>query len=102
MSACRAAFGGAAVIDPGQVSGSEDGGLLVTAAHAPLVHRVLGGADPAAYLEAARAGTIDRDIPSNHFALVQQPTLDRGFAALVTAARKWPRADVAAESDTRA
>jgi amidohydrolase len=105
MAAFRAAFGDAAVIDPGQVSGSEDVGLLATAANAPLVYWVLGGAEPAAYLEAARAGTIDRDIPSNHsphFAPVVQPTLDRGVAALVAAAREWLRPDVAAESDTRA
>ncbi|WP_223692492.1 amidohydrolase [Leifsonia poae] len=91
-SAFRAAFGEGSVLDPGQVSGSEDVGLLATAAGAPLVYWILGGADPDSYLAAARAGTVDRDIPSNHsphFAPVIQPTLDRGVEALVVAAREW-------------
>ena len=94
MGAFRAAFGEQAVLDPGQVSGSEDVGLLATAANAPLVYWILGGVHPETYLAAASAGTIDRDIPSNHspkFAPVVQPTLDRGVAALVTAARVWLR-----------
>ena len=92
MAAFRAAFGNEAVLDPGPVSGSEDVGLLATAAGAPLVYWILGGADPGTYLAAAKAGTIDRDIPSNHsssFAPVIQPTLDRGVVALVTACREW-------------
>lgn len=91
-AAFRAAFGEAAVIDPGQVSGSEDVGLLATAAGAPLVYWILGGADADAYLAAASAGTLERDIPSNHsphFAPVIQPTLTRGVEALVVAAREW-------------
>ncbi|SEE42914.1 hippurate hydrolase [Arthrobacter alpinus] len=94
MAAFRSAFGEEAVIDPGPVSGSEDVGLLATAAGAPLVYWILGGAHPEKYLAAANAGTIDRDIPSNHspsFAPEIQPTLDRGVAALVTACREWLR-----------
>ncbi|ALV45083.1 amidohydrolase [Arthrobacter alpinus] len=94
MAAFRSAFGEEAVIDPGPVSGSEDVGLLATAAGAPLVYWILGGAHPEKYLAAANAGTIDRDIPSNHspsFAPELQPTLDRGVAALVTACREWLR-----------
>jgi amidohydrolase len=90
--AFRAAFGEAAVLDPGQVSGSEDVGLLATAAGAPLVYWILGGADAQTYLAAASAGTVERDIPSNHsphFAPVIDPTIDRGVAALVAAAREW-------------
>jgi hippurate hydrolase len=85
-------FGDAAVIDPGAVSGSEDVGLLASAAGAPLVYWILGGADAAAFQAAAAAGTLDRDIPSNHapqFAPVLQPTLERGAEALVVAAREW-------------
>ncbi|WP_188509819.1 amidohydrolase [Conyzicola nivalis] len=92
MAAFRSEFGPEAVIDPGQVSGSEDVGLLATAANAPLVYWILGGAHPENYAAAATAGTIDRDVPSNHsprFAPEPQPTLDRGVAALVTAAREW-------------
>lgn len=94
MAAFRSAFGEPSVIDPGQVSGSEDVGLLATAASAPLVYWILGGVHPQTYLTAASAGTIDRDIASNHspqFAPEIQPTLDRGVAALVTAAREWLR-----------
>jgi len=90
--AFRAAFGVDSVLDPGEVSGSEDVGLLATAAGAPLVYWILGGADSASYLAAAAAGTLDRDVPSNHsphFAPVIEPTLTRGVDALVTAARAW-------------
>ncbi|PXA67112.1 amidohydrolase [Cryobacterium arcticum] len=90
--AFRAAFGGASVLDPGEVSGSEDVGLLAIAAGAPLVYWILGGADTPSYLAAAAAGTLDRDVPSNHsphFAPVIEPTLTRGIEALVTAARTW-------------
>lgn len=92
MASFRSEFGDEAVVDPGPVSGSEDVGLLATAVGAPLVYWILGGADPQRYLAAAKEGTIDRDIPSNHsshFAPVIQPTLDRGIAALVTACREW-------------
>ncbi|WP_265523496.1 amidohydrolase [Oerskovia flava] len=90
--AFRAAFGDASVLDPGEVSGSEDVGLLATAAGAPLVYWILGGVDTPSYLAAAAAGTLDRDVPSNHsphFAPVMEPTLTRGVDALVTAARTW-------------
>ena len=91
-AAFRAAFGADSVLDPGQVSGSEDVGILSTAAGAPLVYWILGGADTPSYLAAAAAGTLDRDVPSNHsphFAPVIEPTLTRGVEALVTAARSW-------------
>ena len=94
MAAFRSVFGEEAVIDPGPVSGSEDVGLLATAAGAPLVYWILGGAHPETYLAAANSGTIDRDIPSNHsphFAPEIQPTLDRGVVALVAASREWLR-----------
>jgi amidohydrolase len=90
--AFRAAFGINSVLDPGEVSGSEDVGLLATAAGAPIVYWILGGADSASYLAAAAAGTLDRDVPSNHsphFAPVIEPTLRRGVDALVAAARAW-------------
>lgn len=94
VAAFRSALGEEAVLDPGQVSGSEDVGLLATAANAPLVYWILGGAHPETYLAAANAGTIERDIPSNHsahFAPEMQPTLNRGVAALVIATREWLR-----------
>ncbi|WP_460706857.1 amidohydrolase [Myceligenerans halotolerans] len=82
-------FGADRVIDPGQVSGSEDVSILATAAGVPLVYWLLGGWDPAEFLAAERAGTTDRDIPSNHsprFAPVPHPTLETGVTALVVAA----------------
>ena len=87
--------GVATVVDPGLVTGSEDVGLLATAAGAPCVFWLLGGADPAEFAAAtsfadlaARAG----ELPSNHsplYAPVIEPTLTVGVAALVAAAREW-------------
>jgi hippurate hydrolase len=88
-------LGAGLVVDPGPVTGSEDVGLFATAAGAPCVYWLLGGADPAAF---AGAGTIEevaevvRGLPSNHapdFAPVVDPTLRTGVAALVSAARTW-------------
>jgi amidohydrolase len=91
-AALRGAFGAEKVIDPGAISGSEDVGVLATAAGVPLVYWFLGGSDPAAFKEFAATGRMPEDLPSNHsplFAPLVQPTLDTGIAALVTAAREW-------------
>ncbi len=83
------------VFDSGPVTGSEDVGILATAAGAPCVFWLLGGADPAAFGTAAGpddVARIVRDLPSNHspqFAPVIEPTLGTGVAALVSAARGW-------------
>lgn len=85
----------APVVDPGLVTGSEDVGLLATAAGAPCVYWLLGGSDPADF-----AGATTRDqllavisgLPSNHssrFAPVVEPTLTVGVDALVAAALEW-------------
>jgi len=90
-----AAFGAGRVVDPGPVTGSEDVGMLATAAGAPLVFWLLGGADPALFAEAAGVEDVARiagEIPSNHspsYAPVIEPTLSMGVSALVTAARTW-------------
>jgi amidohydrolase len=92
VAAFRAAFGEQRVVDPGAVTGSEDVGTLATVAGAPLVFWLLGGNDPEQYAAAAAAGTVERDVPSNHsphFAPVIRPTLDAGIAALVVAAVEW-------------
>jgi len=92
LRAFRNQFGDGKVLDPGPVTGSEDVGVLATAAGAPLVYWLLGGMDPAGYAAAVAAGTTDRDIPSNHspfFAPVLQPTLETGVEALVVAAIEW-------------
>lgn len=90
--AFSSAWGSEAVIDYGTVSGSEDVGLLATAADAPLVFWITGGADPAAVAAAMAAGRFEQDIPSNHspyYAPVLHPTIERGVDALVLAARTF-------------
>ncbi|GAA3869136.1 M20 family metallopeptidase [Leifsonia kafniensis] len=92
VGAFREAFGDQRVLDPGAVTGSEDVGELSTAVGAPLVYWILGGHDPEQFAAATAAGTVERDIPSNHspyFAPVMRPTLDTGIAALTVAAREW-------------
>jgi amidohydrolase len=82
-------------LDPGPVTGSEDVGLLATAAGVPCVYWFLGGSDPALFagvtsVDEARA--IVDSLPSNHsplFAPVVEPTIRTGVAALTTAARTW-------------
>lgn len=90
--ALRAALGVERVIDPGLVSGSEDVGVLATAAGVPLVYWLLGGIDPALVGDALQTGRMPDDVPSNHspyFAPLIEPTLSVGVAALVAAAREW-------------
>jgi len=83
------------VVDPGPVTGSEDVGVLATAAGVPLVYWLLGGADPRAFAGAESMDEIRArvaDLPANHsplFAPVIDPTLDLGTAALAAAARVW-------------
>ncbi|MET2011316.1 amidohydrolase [Microbacterium chocolatum] len=86
------AFGAGTVIDPGMFTGSEDVSWFAREAGVPLVFWFWGGVDPAAYRAASEAGTIERDIPTNHspfFAPVLQPTLSRGVENLVVAAREF-------------
>jgi hippurate hydrolase len=88
------------VVDPGPVTGSEDVGILATAADAPLVYWLLGGADPDAFAGATSMDDIRTRVaaqPANHsplYAPVINPTLDLGTTALTAAARAWlPAAD---------
>ncbi|MBY8847259.1 amidohydrolase [Saccharothrix sp. MB29] len=70
------------VVDPGPVTGSEDVGVLATAAGAPLVYWLLGGADPAAF-EGAVARRHPRQVaaqPANHSPL---------FAPVVDLTSTW-------------
>jgi hippurate hydrolase len=91
----RAGFEGLIVVEPGSVTGSEDVGLLATAAGAPCVYWLLGGADPAHFAQATDVPSIAaivRGLPSNHsplFAPVIEPTLGTGITALTSAARTW-------------
>ncbi|MET0974193.1 MAG: amidohydrolase [Leifsonia sp.] len=90
--ALRRRFGDDRVIDPGVLMGSEDVGMLATAAGAPLVYWLLGCVDPETYEQALVAGRLDEDIPSNHsayFAPVIEPTLSTGVDALTAAALEW-------------
>lgn len=83
------------IVDPGPVTGSEDVGLLASAAGAPCVYWLLGGADPASFDGATTIGEIaarSKDLPSNHspmFAPVIEPTLSAGIGALTAAATIW-------------
>ena len=93
--AFEAHFGAGTVMDPGPVTGSEDVGILATAAGAPCVFWLLGGADPDLFSGAAELSAvvdIVRGLPSNHsprYAPVIRPTLDTGITALVLAAQEW-------------
>ncbi len=91
-AALQAALGEGSVIDPGPVAGSEDVGVLATAAGAPLVYWVLGGFEPARFADLRETGRMPEDVPSNHsphFAPLIEPTLSTGVRALVAAARAW-------------
>jgi amidohydrolase len=91
----RQGFGDLIVVEPGPVTGSEDVGLLASAAGVPCVYWLLGGADPAHFAQAAdipAIAAIVRGLPSNHsplFAPVIEPTLQTGITALTRAARTW-------------
>ena len=93
--AFAALLGAERVLDPGVVTGSEDIGLLATAADAPCVFWLLGGGDPEDFTGARSAEEILQvmgTVPSNHsplYAPVPRPTIDIGVAALVTATREW-------------
>lgn len=83
------------VIDPGLVTGSEDVGVLATAAGAPIVYWLLGGAAPAALAGATGHEDLVRivaGLPSNHsprYAPVEEPTIRIGVGAPSAAAREW-------------
>jgi hippurate hydrolase len=83
------------VLDPGPVQGSEDVGLLASAAGAPCGYWLLGGADPAHFANItslADARAVVDGLPSNHsplYAPVIEPTLRTGVTALACAARAW-------------
>ncbi|MGW3357543.1 M20 family metallopeptidase [Streptomyces bungoensis] len=71
---------------------SEDMSEIPAAFGVPFTYWGIGGIDPGLYAEAARKGTVARDVPVNHspaFAPVVQPTLDTGVSALTVAALAW-------------
>ncbi|TFC93238.1 MULTISPECIES: amidohydrolase [Cryobacterium] len=88
-------FGEQNVIEPGAVTGSEDVGILASAAGARCCFWLLGGSNPALFATARSVTDIIETVarqPSNHapnYAPVIQPTLDTGVEALVIAAREW-------------
>jgi hippurate hydrolase len=87
-----AAFGEGTVVDPGMFTGSEDVSWFARESGVPLVYWFWGGVDPQLWAEATAAGSIERDIPTNHsayFAPVLHPTIERGVDALVVAAREF-------------
>ena len=82
-------------LDPGPVTGSEDVGLLASAAGVPCAYWFLGGSDPALFAGVTtveQARSIVDGLPSNHsplFAPVIDPTIRTGVSALTAAARAW-------------
>ncbi|MEV8267538.1 amidohydrolase [Microbacterium sp. NPDC076911] len=91
-TAFDAAFGAGTVVDPGMFTGSEDVSWFAREAGVPLVYWFWGGIDAQKFAEASAAGTVERDIPTNHspyFAPMLQPTLSNGVANLVVAAREF-------------
>ncbi|WP_341956279.1 amidohydrolase [Microbacterium sp. LWH13-1.2] len=91
-SALQRALGEASVIDPGMFTGSEDVSWFARDTGAPLVFWFWGGVDAAKFAESAAAGTLDKDIPTNHspfFAPVIHPTIEVGVTALSSAAREF-------------
>ncbi|MGW1830577.1 amidohydrolase [Streptomyces tubercidicus] len=82
-------FGAQRLFPYAPATGSEDAGLLATAAGAPLYYWWLGGWDPEEFHTAVAAGRLAQDIPSNHsprFVPVVRPTLTMGVEALTAAA----------------
>ncbi|PCE13857.1 amidohydrolase [Microbacterium sp. SZ1] len=91
-SALQKALGEAAVIDPGMFTGSEDVSWFARDSGAPLVFWFWGGVDPVKFQTAMAAGTLDKDIPTNHspfFAPEIHPTIEVGVTALSAAAREF-------------
>ncbi|MEU1365406.1 M20 family metallopeptidase [Streptomyces sp. NPDC005803] len=71
---------------------SEDMSEIPGVFGAPFTYWAIGGIDAGLYADAARNGTVARDIPVNHspaFAPVIQPTLDTGVSAMTVAALAW-------------
>ncbi|GAA5034448.1 amidohydrolase [Microbacterium fluvii] len=92
VAAFTRAYGDGAVVDPGMFTGSEDVSWFAREAGVPLVYWFWGGVDPQRYADAVAAGTVERDIPTNHspfFAPVLHPTIERGVENLVIAAREF-------------
>jgi amidohydrolase len=94
-NALASVVGAARIIDPGPVTGSEDVGVLATAAGAPIVYWLLGGANPVEFAGASSPQDIVRvvaGLPSNHspqYAPVEDPTIRVGVDALSAASREW-------------
>lgn len=78
---------------PGPVAtGSEDFGHFGTRAGIPSVFWFVGVTDPELVRRAFENGTFAEDVPYNHsphFAPVQDPSIQTGIEALVTAAMCW-------------
>ncbi|WP_372966916.1 amidohydrolase [Microbacterium sp.] len=91
-SALQRALGETSVIDPGMFTGSEDVSWFARDTGAPLVFWFWGGIDAATFAASAAAGTLDKDIPTNHspfFAPEIHPTIEVGVTALSAAAREF-------------
>ncbi|OAN41201.1 amidohydrolase [Microbacterium sp. H83] len=91
-SALQRVLGESSVVDPGMFTGSEDVSWFARDTGVPLVFWFWGGVDPAAFAAAMAAGTLDKDVPTNHspyFAPEIHPTIEVGVTALSAAAREF-------------
>ncbi|MEV0260450.1 amidohydrolase [Streptomyces sp. NPDC050617] len=98
MAAIGGELGADRVLDPGPITGSEDVGLLATAAGAPLCYWLFGGIEPEDYETARKAGTMDKDVAYNHspfFAPLAEPTVTTGVRAFTAGALAWLGPDAA-------
>ena len=91
-SALQRALGENSVMDPGMFTGSEDVSWFARDTGVPLVFWFWGGVDAATFAASSAAGTLDKDIPTNHsayFAPEIHPTIEVGVTALSAAAREF-------------
>lgn len=73
-------------------TGSEDFGFFAIRGGFPSVFWFVGGTDAELWGNAFAAGRLEEDVPYNHsphFAPVQDPTIQAGIEAMVTAALCW-------------
>lgn len=92
IDALATRFGADSVVDPGMFTGSEDVSWFARESGAPLVFWFWGGVDPAAFAAAEAAGSLERDVPTNHsplYAPLIHPTIENGVDALVVTAREF-------------
>ena len=85
-------FGPERAMEGPVATGSEDFGFFAIRGGFPSVFWFVGGTDAELWGKAFAAGRLEEDVPYNHspaFAPVQDPTIQAGIEAMVTAACCW-------------